>query len=86
MKYSVGDLLLIKDIEYNAQFRLRLHKHIYYERRLLNSYGIITETFKHSFSWKRQPSELDNVYVWFSQLDGKEYYFCEDEVTGEVFE
>ena len=93
MKYSVGDLLLIKDIEYNAQFQLRprlRHRRIrprpcdYLRHELFNSYGIITEAIKHSDLWSGESTNGDNVYVWFSQIDGKQYFFCENEVIGEV--
>jgi hypothetical protein len=95
MKYSVGDLLLIKDIEYNAQFQLRprlRHRRIrprpcdYLRHELFNSYGIVTEAIKHSDLFEKGSTEKDNGYVWFSQIDSKEYYFYEDEVIGEVVE
>jgi hypothetical protein len=88
MKYSVGDLLLIKDCEYKPRLhlRLRLRKrprlHPYSE--LLNSFGIITKVEKHSDAWEGQTTNDDNIYVWFSQLDAKEYRFYENEVDGEV--
>ena len=93
MKYSVGDLLLIKDIEYNAQFQLRprlRHRRIrprpcdYLRHELFNSYGIVTEAIKHSDALVDESTNGDNVYVWFSQIDGKEYCFYEDEVIAEV--
>ena len=93
MKYSVGDLLLIKDIEYNAKFNLRLRWRprlpiLYYRPppSLFNSYGIVTQAIKHSDTPQGESTNGDNVYVWFSQIDGKEYFFYEDEVTGEVVE
>jgi hypothetical protein len=58
---------------------LRLHL------RLNNTYGIITEVEKHSEIFKENSTENDNGYIWYSQVDGKEYYFYEDEVDGEVF-
>ena len=82
MKYSVGDLLLIKHCEYKLRPRpRRLHP----RPELYNSYGIVTEAIKHSDAWEGS-SEKDNSYVWYSQIDGKEYYFFEDELTGEVVE
>jgi hypothetical protein len=95
MKYSVGDLLLIKDIEYNAQFQLRprlRHRRIrprpcdYLRHELFNSYGIVTEAIKHSDLFEKGSTEKDNGYVWFSQIDSKEHFFYEDEVIGEVVE
>ena len=85
MKYNVGDLLLVKHCEYKHRIRPRLRLRLYYCREMFNSFGIVTEAIKHSDAWQGETtSDDDNVYVWFSQLDGKEYYFYEDEVTGEV--
>ena len=87
MKYSVGDLLLVKYCE----FKPRLHPDLLPDLRqwprleLYNSFGIVTEAIKHSDAWEGgSTSDDDNVYIWYSQIDGKEYYFCEDEVTGEI--
>ena len=73
---------------------LHLHVHLYlyprlrlrlcHYREMLNSYGIVTEAIKHSDAWEVESTNGDNVYVWFSQVDGKEYYFFENEITGEV--
>ena len=93
MKYSVGDLLLVKHCEYKLRYclyprsclrRTRLRLHLLHRPELFNSCGIVTEAVKHSDAWEGEPTNGDNVYVWFSQIDGKEYYFYEDEVTGEV--
>jgi hypothetical protein len=81
MKYQVGDLLLIKHCEYKPRLglrRLRLHP------ELFNSFGIVTQAIKHSDTWRGVTTNRDNVYVWFSQLDAKEYTFYENEVDGEV--
>ena len=84
MKYNVGDLLLVKHCEYKPRPhrhpRLRLRAH----PELFNSYGIVTEVIKHIDVWEGQSTSDDNVYIWFSQVDGKEYYFFENEITGEV--
>jgi hypothetical protein len=96
MKYKVGDLLLIKDCEFKCRphIRLRLHLLPRYHlhpplasyRRLINSFGIITKVEKHSDIFEKGSTKNDNVYVWFSQIDAKEYYFYENEVTEvEVF-
>jgi hypothetical protein len=94
MKYSVGDLVFIKDRKYissrprplprNSSI-LRLRQPLL-RHELFNSYGIITEVIKHSDAWEGVTTKYDNLYIWFSQIDGKEYFFCEDEVTGEVVE
>jgi hypothetical protein len=84
MKYSVGDLLLIKDCEYKSRLLLRPHLRPHLRPELFNSYGIITKAIKHSDAWEGESTNSDNVYVWFSQIDGREYTFCENEVTGEV--
>ena len=91
MKYQVGDLLLIKHCEYKLRPRPRPHPRrllpyfrLYYRREMFNSFGIVTETIKHSDAWEGETTSDENVYIWFSQIDGKEYYFCEDEIAGEV--
>jgi hypothetical protein len=90
MKYQVGDLLLIKHCEYKLRPRLRPRPvilpyfRLYYRREMFNSFGIVTEAIKHSDAWEGETTSDENVYIWFSQIDGKEYYFCEDEIAGEV--
>ena len=88
MKYKVGDLLLIKDIRprprprllLHPRLRLRLHLHPH----LHNTIGIITEVEKHSDIFEKDSTENDNGYIWYSQVDGREYYFYQDEVECEV--
>ena len=94
MKYSVGDLLLVKHCIYKTRPLLRLRSHLhprlhprlsdYLRPELYNSYGIVTQVIKHIDAWEGQSTNGDNVYVWFSQIDGKKYNFCENEVTGEI--
>ena len=97
MKYKVGDLLLIKDFEFKCRHHPRprrlelplphLPRHpLPSNRRLINSFGIITKVEKHSDIFEKGSTKNDNCYVWFSQADSKEYYFYENEVTEvEVF-
>ena len=92
MKYKVGDLVFI----IHCKYKPRLHPHL--RPRLLprllprprpelyNSYGIVTQAVKHSDAWEGQSTNGDNVYIWYSQVEQKEYYFYEDEVIGEVVE
>ena len=85
MKYKVGDLVLVKDIRFpplrpRPLPLLRLHP----LPRLKNTFGIITEVEKHSDIFEKGSTENDNGYIWYSQVDGKEYYFYQDEVDGEV--
>ena len=77
MKYKVGDLLLIKHCRSNPFQHIKDYKHFYHNAVLLNTFGIITAV---EFS----TSLKINGYVWYSQVDGREYYFYEDEVIGEV--
>ena len=84
MKYSVGDLLLVKCCEFKPCPRPGLYPRLCDFPELFNSYGIVTEAIKHSDAWEDESTNGDNVYVWFSQIDGIEYYFYEDEVTGEI--
>ena len=88
MKYKVGDLVLVKECKYQPRFHLRLHlrprlrPHLLV--RLQNTYGVITAVEKHNEIFKENSTENDNGYIWYSQVDGKEYHFYEDEVDGEV--
>jgi hypothetical protein len=98
MKYQVGDLLLLKDGEYKPRLRpllllrlrLRLRPllrpllRLHLRPELSNSFGMVTQAIKHNDAWEGETTNDDNVYVWFSQLDAREYSFCEDEVIGEV--
>ena len=92
MKYQVGDLLLVKECIYKPRrllllLRLLPRRHPLHPRHeLFNSYGIITGAIKHSDAWEGESTNGDNVYVWFSQIDSKEHFFYEDEVTVEVVE
>jgi hypothetical protein len=88
MKYKVGDLILVKKCEYKSHHRhlhplLRLHPRPL-RRRLFNTIGIITEVKKHSDIFEKDSTENDNGYIWYSQVDGREYYFYEDEAECEV--
>jgi hypothetical protein len=87
MKYSVGDLLLVKDCAYRLRrprLNFRLGNPI--SRHLFNTFGIITKINNHNDVWQNNgSSEKDNVYLWFSQIDGTEYYFVEEEMIGEVY-
>jgi hypothetical protein len=88
MKYQVGDLFIVKQCE----FKLRLHPRLLLQPRLHpllqpllnNTYGIITAVEKHTEIFESDSTENDNGYIWYSQVDGKEYYFYEDEVQCEV--
>ena len=78
MKYNVDDLVLVKNIDPRLRLRPRL-------RPLLNNtFGIITAVEKHNEIFKENSTENDNGYIWYSQVDQKEYHFYEDEVDGEV--
>ena len=69
-------------LEYDTLSRLRPPPHL----RLENTYGIITEAEKHTDIFEKDSTENDNGYIWYSQVDGREYYFYENEVEGEVIE
>ncbi len=88
MKYKVGDLILIKQCDYEPPLRLRLHPrpllHLHLLPRLHNTIGIITEVEKHSDIFEKDSTPVDNGYIWYSQVDGREYYFYQDEVECEV--
>jgi len=87
MKYEVGDLLFVKDCIYKPRRLLpRPRTNLPLRHRLLlyNTFGIITKVEKHSDLWEKDSTENDNCYCWYSQVNGKEYYFYEDEVDGEV--
>jgi hypothetical protein len=82
VKYKASDILLVKDI--NIFPRLRPHPHLRLHPRPHNTIGIITEVEKHSDIFESGSNENDNGYIWYSQVDGREYYFFENEVVGEV--
>jgi hypothetical protein len=88
MKYKVGDLLFIKKYEYKLRLRLRLRlpprPHLRLRPLIQNTFGIITEVEKHTDLFEKDSTENNNGYIWYSQVDGKEYYFYQDEVDGEV--
>ena len=82
MKYQVGNLILIKNID--PHLHPHPHPHPRLRLRLNNTFGIITAVEKHNEIFKENSTENDNGYIWYSQVDGKEYHFYEDEVEGEV--
>lgn len=86
MKYQVGDLILIKNIHPRPRLRPRLRLRLRPLLRLNNTYGVITAVEKHTDIFEQDSTEKDNGYIWFSQVDQKEYHFYEDEVEveGEV--
>ena len=90
MKYKIGDLLLVKDIRFHLHLNplLRLHPlphpHLHPRLRLNNTFGIITAFEKHSDIFESGSTENDNCYIWYSQVDNKEYHFYQDEVDGEI--
>jgi hypothetical protein len=84
MKYQVGDLFLLKHCEFKRRLRLRHRLRPHLSRELFNSVGIVTQAIKHSDIFEKGSTKNDNCYVWFSQIDGTEYCFFEDEVDGEV--
>ena len=73
MKYKVGDIILVKDIRQ----RLRIRPLIFIRLHLKNTFGIITEVEESS-------TEEKNGYIWYSQVEQKQYHFYQDEVDGEV--
>ena len=94
MKYNVGDLLLVKFCEFKPRIsrtpRPVILPYFYFRlcraAGLFNSYGIVTQVIKSIDAWEGESTSDDNVYIWFSQVDGKEYCFCENQITGEVVE
>jgi hypothetical protein len=90
MKYNVGVLVLVKHCEYKPRRRPRRHAlqhlRLLLHPRLNNTYGVITAVEKHTEIFESDSTENHNGYIWYSQVDGKEYYFYEDEVEGEVVE
>jgi hypothetical protein len=86
MKYKVGDLLFVKKCDYEPRHRPRPHPHLRPRPlpHLHNTIGIITEVEKHSDIFEKDSTENDNGYIWYSQVDGRKYYFYEDEAECEV--
>jgi hypothetical protein len=92
MKYKIGDILMIKNCEYQSHPYIRLRSHLRnlpthdgHLPDLINTVGIITDIEKHTDIFESESTENDNGYIWLSQIDGKQYYFYENEVEGEVF-
>jgi hypothetical protein len=86
MKFQVGDLVLVKECQYKSHPRLRLrlqpHLDLRLQPHLKNTYGVITEVINHRDAWKDgRSTEEHNVYLWYSQVDAKTYYFCQNELT-----
>ena len=89
MKYSVGDLLLLKNCVYKPRLHPHPHPHLHlrprldldYNPHLKNTYGVITEAISHRDAWHGYSTADDNIYVWYSQVDAKTYWFREDELT-----
>lgn len=73
MKYKVGDLLMMK------HFHHKPYGH------LIDTLGIVTKVncYAYIFYDDKQEQQEDK-FAWFSQVDGKEYYFYEFEIEGEV--
>lgn len=93
MKYQVGDVVFVKIIHpriHLSQKRKRLIQrglpclHIHPAFNVQNTFGIIAKIEKHSDIFGMDSTENDNGYIWYSQVDAKEYYFYEDDVTGEL--
>jgi hypothetical protein len=82
MKYKVGDLLFVK--KFYLHLRPRLCHRNRFLVRLENTVGIITEVEKHTDIFESRSTPADNGYIWYSQLDNKEYHFYEDEAECEV--
>jgi hypothetical protein len=83
MKYQVGDLVFVKDVNSEAFHRNHPRLPLLVHSHLIRTFGIITAVEKYNHIFKGS-SEKDNSYVWYSQVDNKEYHFYEDEVDGEV--
>lgn len=84
MKYKVGDMVFVKNICAITRTFPRYPPHSHPPSYLFNTYGIIIQTEKHSDIFLKYSTEADNGYVWFSQVNNKEYYFYENEVDGEI--
>ena len=78
MKYNVGDLVFIIHCRTNPFQHINGYKHFYYNDALRNTFGIITAVDQ------IRAIEKNNVCIWYSQVDGTEYCFYEDEVIAEV--
>ena len=86
MKFNVGDLIRLDKVRpryldplLHPLLRLRplLRPHLH----LINTYGIIISTEKHNEIFEKDSTDDDNGYVWLSQIEQKEYYSYEDEIS-----
>ena len=92
MKFQTGDLVLVKECKYKYRFHLRhrlpLHfrleldlHHLELYPHLKNTHGVITKVINHSDAWQGKSTEDDNIYIWYSQVDAKTYWFCQSTLT-----
>ena len=98
MKFQVGDLLFIKDckfVKHNCAIASPIgfmeqspaagrRQRLCWEYDIYDFFGIITKVIKHMDAWSNRSTPHDDVYILYSQLDGKESYFFADEVTVEL--
>jgi hypothetical protein len=83
MKFKIGDVLHIEKFEFRPR-PLRRPGRSAHHLRHNNTVGIITAVEKHKDIFDSDSTENDNGYIWLSQIDGREYYFYENEVEGKV--
>jgi hypothetical protein len=91
MKFQVGDLVLLKECQYKSRPHLLLHLRLSLPRldldscpHLKNTYGVITEAINHRDAWyacEGKSTEEHNLYFWYSQVDAKTYWFCQNELA-----
>ena len=94
MEYKVGDLLYIKDCQYARHNCIASPigfveqswwpTRLCWEYDIFRFFGIITKIIKHKDAWSDRSTPHDDIYILYSQLDGKESYFFADEVTVEL--
>jgi hypothetical protein len=90
MKYKIGDLVVIKKIN-------PIRPSWQHRSRVINCYPSLVSRFCQARQSLKDTWGIiiaadfglynkDDGYVWYSQVDAKEYHFYEDEVAGGIIE
>jgi hypothetical protein len=99
MIFQVGDIVIIDNvqrIQNHGIFSMDDHirsiyvrgakSHIARRSEYNNNIGIITFARLGSLVWpEKNCEEKDNFYTWLSQTDGRQYWFCQDEINNYSF-
>lgn len=96
MIFQVGDIVIINNVQKLKHYgifsmddyvrALHLKNHITKRSAHNNNIGIIAFARHSSLVWpEKSTQEKDNFYTWLSQTDGRQYWFCQDEIDNYSF-